>query len=146
LSLLLLLQALLLAAGGVALARPALDAPAGRHLVVLLDASGSMQTLEGGSTRFEQAKAQVKRMAAVRAQDRVTLLRVGSDVTTACAMCDQTQLASRLTDLRPGAGRADWKAALGVAAGLAESGAGDQTLRHDLALRRPDKMKAGARG
>jgi Ca-activated chloride channel family protein len=123
LSLLLILQALLLAAGATALARPATEAPAGRHLVILLDASGSMQTVENGSTRFEQAKAEVKRIAGTRSQDRVTLLRAGSNVSTVCSMCDQSQVQRALADLRPGAGRANWQAALGVASGLAGAGA-----------------------
>ncbi|MFL5734835.1 MAG: vWA domain-containing protein, partial [Chloroflexia bacterium] len=119
LSLLLLLQVLLLGAGATALARPAFDAPAGRHLVLVLDASGSMQTVDGGSTRFEQAKGEVKRIAGARSQDRVTLIRAGSQVTTECSMCDREQIESRLADMGPGAGRADWAAALGVASGLA---------------------------
>ncbi|HEY0071218.1 MAG TPA: BatA and WFA domain-containing protein, partial [Chloroflexia bacterium] len=56
LSWLLLLQVLLLAAGAFALMQPALWAPAARHTVVLLDMSGSMQTVDGSSTRFEQAR------------------------------------------------------------------------------------------
>ena len=64
LTLLLLLQILLLAAGAFALLRPALTAPAGRHLVLLLDASGSMLTVEGGRSRFEQARAVVAARAA----------------------------------------------------------------------------------
>src|SRR5215210_1108936 len=56
LSLLLLLQALLLLAGAIALIQPAFSSPASRHTVIIMDASGSMQAQNGPSSRFEQAK------------------------------------------------------------------------------------------
>ena len=49
LSVLLILQALLLAIGAFALAQPAYTAPAGGNRVVAVDASGSMLTLLGSS-------------------------------------------------------------------------------------------------
>ena len=117
---LLVLQLLLLVAGAVALIRPALPGLSARHLLLLLDASGSMSALDGGTTRFEQARTQAGRLAAdLGADDRATLLRVGATVTTACSVCRQGDLEQALAALHPGVGRADWDAALGLAAELA---------------------------
>src|SRR5438477_6106514 len=76
-SLLLLLQILLLLAGALALMQPAFSsAPTNRHLVILLDASGSMQAVDGSSTRFEQAKSEARKLVAdLTAQERATVLR-----------------------------------------------------------------------
>ncbi len=119
-SLLMLLQALLLAVGVAALLRPAFASPAPRHLLILLDASGSMQTINAGTTRFEQAKDQARQVASgMQAQDRATLLRIGAAVTTACSACTRSDLERALTAMQPGAGRAAISSALDIAAGLA---------------------------
>ncbi len=124
LSLLLLMQALLLLAGALALMQPALAAPAGRHLVIVLDASGSMQAADGGSSRFEQAKSEAHSIVSgMKPLDRATLLRAGSKVTTLCSACKQGDLDRALSGAEVGAGRADIGAALGVAAGLARRSA-----------------------
>src|SRR5215217_4986920 len=79
LSLLLLLQAIALALGAVALAQPALTAPAGHDSVVILDASGSMQTLDGGATRFNVARAEAhKIIESLGELDKITLLAAGT--------------------------------------------------------------------
>lgn len=131
LSLLLLLQALLLLAGGFALMQPALSAPVGRHLIVLLDASGSMQAVDGQRSRFDQAREEARRLVAeMGAQDRATLLRVGANVTTACSDCTRSDFEGALGRLVPGAGRADFEAALGIAAGLARRSREGSVLAH----------------
>ncbi|MDQ3705098.1 MAG: BatA and WFA domain-containing protein [Chloroflexota bacterium] len=120
LSWLLLLQALLLAAGAFALMQPALWTPAARHTVVLLDMSGSMQTVEGASTRFEQARTEARNVAGkLRDTDRITLLGVGPTVLTACSNCIRNDFERALGELTPSAGRANWPAALSIASGLA---------------------------
>ncbi len=119
LSLLLLLQALLLLAGAIALIQPAFSAPAPRLDVILLDASGSMQTMENGTSRFQQARNEALRLASsMRSEDRATLLRVGAGVSTACSACNRGDLETALSAMRPGAGEADWGQALDLAAGL----------------------------
>ena len=50
LSLLLILQAIALVLGAVALAQPALTAPAGRLSVIIVDASSTMQATSGGQS------------------------------------------------------------------------------------------------
>jgi hypothetical protein len=120
LSLLLLLQALLLLAGAAALMQPTVSAPAGQHLIVLLDASGSMQAVDGPSSRFEQAREEAhKLVSGMGPQDRATLLRVGQNTTTACSQCERSEVERALGSLQPGAGRANFEAALGIVAGLA---------------------------
>ena len=119
LSLLLFLQALLLLAGAIALIQPAFSAPAPRLTVILLDASGSMQTVENGTSRFQQARNEALRLtSSMRAEDKATLLRVGASVSTACSACNRGDLERALSDARPGAGEADWGQALDLAAGL----------------------------
>ena len=138
LSLLLILQVLLLLAGLAALLRPALSAAPPRHLVVLLDASGSMQAADGPATRFAQATEEAGRLlSGLGLDDRVTLVRVGAQVTTACAACGQAAAERALADLRPGAGRADWTAALSVPLGLqgqSDPGAVDTVVLSDGAF------------
>ena len=120
LSLLLLLQALVLGAGAFALMQPSIAAPVGRTVVIMLDASGSMLTVSGGTSRFEQAREEARRLVrAMQPEDRATLLRVGSSVLTLCSSCDQKRADEALLAARPGAGRADWASALGLASGLA---------------------------
>ncbi|HKP51360.1 MAG TPA: VWA domain-containing protein [Chloroflexia bacterium] len=129
LSLLLLLQLLLLVAGTVALIRPALETPVGQQYVILLDASGSMAATSGNTTRFEQAKVEARQVASqMRAQDRATLVRVGSSVTTACANCERANVESAILAMRAGAGQADMASALSLASGLA-AGAPDGNVQ-----------------
>ncbi|HUP28309.1 MAG TPA: VWA domain-containing protein [Chloroflexia bacterium] len=119
LSLLLVLQALLLLAGAIALIRPAFSAPAPRLSVILVDASGSMQTVHDGTGRFQQARNEAMRIAGeMRDEDRATLIRVGSGVSTGCAACNRTDMEHAISGLRAGGGEADWPQALDVAAGL----------------------------
>jgi hypothetical protein len=138
LSLLLILQVLLLLAGLAALLRPALSAPPPRHLVLLLDASGSMQAADGPATRFAQAAEEASRLlSALGPDDRVTLVRVGTQATTACAACGRADAEHALAGLRPGAGRADWTAALSVPLGLqgqSDPGAVDTVVLSDGAF------------
>jgi hypothetical protein len=120
LSILLILQALLLAAGAFALLQPATETPEGRNYLVLLDASGSMQASFDGSTRFERARDEVRRLlAGMRDLDRATLVRVGPNVDTACSLCTRADAERALDALRVGAGRAEMEAALSLAAGFA---------------------------
>jgi Ca-activated chloride channel homolog len=123
LSLLLLLQLLLLGAGAFALLQPASEVEEGKHYVLLLDASGSMQTREGDDMRWEEARREARDLlGALRDLDRVTLLRVGPRVDTACSLCSQGDAERALGGLRVGAGRADMRGALALASGLAGRG------------------------
>jgi Ca-activated chloride channel homolog len=125
LSLLMILQAIALVLGAIALAQPALTAPEGRLSVIVLDASGTMQATSGGQSRFDAARDRaVDTVSTMGPQDRVTLLRAGASATTECSECDLVALESALDDLRPGAGTADIAGALDAAAGIARKGTG----------------------
>lgn len=132
LSLLLLLQVLLLAIGAFALAQPAFTAPAGGNRVVAVDASGSMLTLlnaSGSGTRFDAAKDEARKAAdSMSLEDRATLLRIGANVTTACADCSRSDFLASLDTMQPGAGRADMDNMLRVVAGLARRAEGGSAL------------------
>ncbi len=76
-NLLLYLQILLLLLIIFALARPFLEAKGmkGRNVIVLLDASASMKTLEGGQSRFDQAREQIYKMIDdLSPEDRMMIL------------------------------------------------------------------------
>lgn len=133
LSWLLLLQILLLAAGAFALMQPALWAPAARHTVVLLDMSGSMQTADGSSTRFEQARSEARNIVGkLRDNDRITLLGVGPGVVTACSNCTRVDFERALSSLVPSAGHANWASAVSVASGLAGQAGGNATTTYAI--------------
>ena len=134
LSLLLVLQAVALALGAFALAQPALTAPAGRNTVVIVDASGSMQALDDGVSRFDQAKGEAHKIAqGLGNGDHLTLLRAGANVTTACAACTPSDAERAIDAMTPGAGEVDIAGALAVTAGLGRqtSGAVEATVVSD---------------
>ena len=125
LSLLLLLQAIALTLGAFALAQPALTAPAGQNNVIILDSSGSMQALDGGATRFNEAKDEARKVVnSMGEQDKVTLLAAGTNVTTACAACSRSDAEKALGGLVPQAGHADIAGALALASGFAKQSSG----------------------
>ncbi len=123
-NLLLLLQLLALLLLVVALARP-FDQTTGRlrgNLVVLLDASASMQATDVSPTRFEAARRQAERLiAGLGADDTMTLISVG-DVPHVLSLAtgDRSVLRRALSDAQPTNGRADWEAAFILAAASAQ--------------------------
>lgn len=120
LSWLLLLQLLLLGVGAFALMQPAFQSPAAHRMLVMLDTSGSMQMLDGSTSRFEEARSEAAKLASnLRDNDRVTLLNVGPNVATACQDCNRAEYERALRDLQPSAGHADWPSAVSLAQGLA---------------------------
>lgn len=113
-NLLLLLQILVIIAASLAIARPQrlTTALGGGVVAVVLDGSASMQAVDGGTTRFEQAKAKVREMLAamdrsdrmmlVLATDRAALLHpLSSDtgsLAAALAAAQPTDRSTRLAD------------------------------------------------
>ena len=121
-NLLLLLQLLALAALVLALARPALwrPGPGGGDVIVLLDASASMQAGDGArGARFDDASAAIGRLIdGLGGDDRMTLIRVGrSPVALAAATGDRGALRRALDAAAPESAAADWPAAFALAAG-----------------------------
>jgi len=123
-NLLLLLQLLILAFLTLALARPFVPAPAvvSGSVVVLLDASASMQATDVGPTRFEAARRAAQGIVAgLRAGDVATIIAVGPQPQVlASATSDRVLLRRALEGVAPTNGPADWENGFALAAaGLA---------------------------
>ena len=121
---LLMLQLLILAALVLALTRPFLPVPSlvSGNVVVLLDASASMQATDVAPNRFEAAKAEVHQLINnLRGSDQMTLIKVGQTASVlAAASSDRSQLRQALDAAQPGPTAADWPAAFALAAGAAQ--------------------------
>jgi hypothetical protein len=117
---LLLLQLLILAALVIALARPFIEVEtisAGR-IVLLLDASASMNATDSDGTRFERGKDIARDLiGTLGGDDNMTIIRV-SDVPEVLASSseDQSLLRNAIDSAQPGRAAADWHAALTLAA------------------------------
>jgi len=124
---LLFLQLLILLAMVLALTRPAIPAPLAVHgqIIILLDASASMQAQVGDTTRFAVAVREVHALAsALDAGDRVSLIAVGPMPRLLLQGGDASALRLALdSDLlgedMPFDAPADWQAAAALAVGLA---------------------------
>ncbi|HUV89002.1 MAG TPA: BatA and WFA domain-containing protein [Anaerolineae bacterium] len=123
-NLLLLLQLLILAFLTLALARPFVPAPAvvSGSVVVLLDASASMQATDVEPTRFEAARRAAQGIVAgLRVGDVATIIAVGPQPQVlASATSDRVLLRRALEGAAPTNGPADWENGFALAAaGLA---------------------------
>ncbi len=120
-NLLLLLQLLLLAALVIALARPFLRVPAiaSGTVVVLLDASASMNATDVEPNRFEAAKAAARQLIEGLSSDgKMSLMLVGHQPEVlASATNDKDVLKSALGKARVSEGPSDWEAAFALASG-----------------------------
>lgn len=129
-NLLLLLQLLLLALLVFALARPVLRVRtvARGNVVVLLDASASMAAQEGGGTRFEAAKAEVRRLAGELSQGATMTLAAVERLPRVLVAdtSDPGVLRDALEEARVSHGEADWPAAWSLAASALGPAAGAQ--------------------
>jgi Ca-activated chloride channel family protein len=123
---LLLLQLATLAFLVFALARPYVSAPGGpsRQVVVLLDASASMQATDVRPSRFEAARAQVRALIeTLGSEDRMTLIAVDGTPRALSALSnDKVQLRAALDALRPTLSAANWGAAVALAAAVGAGG------------------------
>jgi Ca-activated chloride channel homolog len=123
-NLLLILQLIILAALVFALARPFLPTPSiiSGSVVVLLDASASMQATDVTPTRFDAAKAEVAQLINdLSGSSQMTLIKVGQTPTVlAAATNDRTQLQRALDTTQPDPADAAWSAAFALATGAAQ--------------------------
>jgi hypothetical protein len=117
---LLLLQLLILLALVLALMRPFLtvDTPAAGRVVLLLDASASMNATDVADGRFEQAKdAAIEVVNRLGNEDTMTVIRVGEvPEVLVSASSDKPFLRSAIRGATVGEGQADWSAAMTLAA------------------------------
>jgi len=124
-NLLLLLQLLILAALALAFARPALPTPvvASGSVIVLLDASASMNATDASPTRFETARRSIQTLInSLPGGSQMTIILVGNaPQALISAETDQSLLRNALAAAQPSQGSADWQAAFALAAGAAHS-------------------------
>jgi hypothetical protein len=130
-NLLLLLQLLLLALLVIALARPFLAVPtvARGTLIVLLDASASMNATDLQPTRFDAAKAGVRELInGLAADSRMSLILVGRQpAVLVSASGDKETLHNALNTAAVTQGPSDWEAAFALAGGAARAGLLNET-------------------
>ncbi len=123
-NLLLLLQLLILGMLALALARPFMPIPSivSGSVVIVLDASASMQATDVRPNRFEVAKAEVRRMINdLSGSSQMTIIEAGhSPRALANATSDKRLLRQALNASRPTMGETDWVAAIALASGAAQ--------------------------
>ncbi|HZD55695.1 MAG TPA: VWA domain-containing protein, partial [Anaerolineales bacterium] len=120
-NILLILQLIILSLLVFTLARPAIPVPAvaGGSMVVLLDASASMNATDVPPNRFEAGRAAIQTLIDNLAnQAQMSIILVGSTPRLlASKESDKTALHSALESASPSLGEADWQAAFALAAG-----------------------------
>ena len=126
-NLLLFLQLLILAALVFALARPALQTKvvATGSVIVMLDASASMNATDVNPSRFEEARKSVLTLInGLSSDSAMTLILVGKTPQTLIASeTDKSLLKAALSKAQVTQGAADWEAAFALAAGATRNGA-----------------------
>ncbi len=131
-NLLLLIQLLILMALVLGLARPAiaLPKPASGSVILLLDASASMQATDVLPNRFAAARAEAISILDTLDQDaQAGVVLVGPEPGFIVPMTtDRTGARAALSAATPSSGTADWKTALSLAAGAARGIGGLATL------------------
>jgi len=131
-NLLLLLQLLILAGLVLAMARPAVPtaAVAGDALIVLLDASASMQAVDVSPNRFEAARQAAEDLIEdLSPGAAMTLILVGPEPQIlASATSDKAELQDGLALASAGTGSVDWPSALALAAGSAAQAPSQATI------------------
>ena len=121
-NLLLLLQLLVLALLTLALSRPFLEtsAVASGSVIILLDASASMQARDVSPSRFEAARQSAQAVLnGMRAQDTGTVMLVDSQPAVIASSADEVTLRRTLSQVSATNGTADWETAGALAAAAA---------------------------
>lgn len=122
-NLLLILQLLILAALVVAFARPALETStvASGSVIVLLDASASMNATDVSPSRFEAARKLAQALVdGLSGDSSMTLILVGgAPQVLVSSETDKATIKSALAGAVPSKGKADWQSAFALAAGAA---------------------------
>jgi len=132
-NLLLLLQLLVLSMLVLALARPFLPTPsiASGSVVILLDASASMQAVDVAPSRFEAARGIARELIeGLGAGESGTLIIVGPHP-AALATGDRAVLRRALDQATPSGGPANWEAAAALAAGALRASGGETVILSD---------------
>jgi Ca-activated chloride channel family protein len=120
LTLVLLLQLLAIGAAALALSSPRVTAPPGRHLVLVLDASGSMLATDESPTRFDDGLRRARGLLTrLGPSDVVSIVRAGPHPQTIATAVEPLTAQAKLTDVHPGGGQAAMREALFVGADIA---------------------------
>lgn len=120
LTLVLLLQILAITAAALGLASPRVTTPPGRHLVLVLDASGSMLATDERPTRFDEAVRRARLLlAGLTPADAATIVRAGPRPRPLAVGVDALAAQAALGEAHPGGGTVAMREALFVAADLA---------------------------
>ena len=131
-NLLLFLQLLILAALVIAFARPAIQtsAVASGSVIVLLDASASMNATDVAPSRFEAARATIQTLIdGLSGASRMTLILVsGTPHALITSETDKALLKKALSDAQSTQGSVDWQSAFALAAGAAHASQDVTTL------------------
>jgi hypothetical protein len=149
-SVLMLIQALLLAGLALALARPALVTGAAErvHAVVVLDGSASMSATDLAPSRFERARARAREVVGGLpdgSTGTVILAAAGPEV-LAAETSDRARLLAAIEGARPTDAPGDLGPALRMAVALARGRANGQVhVFSDGAFRAPDLDASGVR-
>ena len=129
-NILLFLQLLILSGLVAALARPAVAVPSvsSGSIVVLLDASASMNATDIEPNRFEAARSVVRTLInGLSGNSRMTLIQAGfQPEVLISAENDRAELLRALQAASPTNGPADWKTAFALAAGASSAEKGSQ--------------------
>jgi Ca-activated chloride channel family protein len=124
-NLLLLVQLLVILIAVIALSRPALESlrQGGSSVVLVIDASASMQSTDVTPSRFAAAKTEGRKaIEALGPRDSMLLVAVGSGTRALTSFTtDKRTLREALDRLRVTDGRADLRGALDLVAGLVHS-------------------------
>lgn len=129
-NLLLFLQLLILAGLIISLARPAVAVPSisAGSMVIILDASASMNATDVPPSRFEAARSAVQTLIdGLSGNARMTLILAGyQPLVLASSETDHRALKQALQKAHISNGPADWETALALAAGAASAEASEQ--------------------
>jgi len=120
LTLLLLLQILAIAAASFALSMPRITTPPGKHLVLVLDASGSMLATDERPTRFDEAVRRARLLlVSLGPTDVATIVRAGPRPRPIVTAVDPVTAQAALGEIKAGGGGTAMREALFVASDLA---------------------------
>lgn len=120
LTLLLLLQILAIGAASLALSSPRLTAPPGKHLVLVLDASGSMLATDERPTRFDAALGRARQMLVTMSPtDVATIVRAGPRPRIVANAAESGVALTAINSLHGGGGASAMREALFVASDVA---------------------------
>lgn len=145
-TLVLLLQIMAVAAAAFALSMPRVTTPPGRHVVIVLDASGSMLSTDERPTRFDEAVRRARvLLATLTPTDVATIVRAGPRPRAVATEIDSIAAQGALGEVRPGGGVAAMREALFVASDLArrsENRAAEIVVLSDGAFVDPGDLSA----